>query len=124
MEPKEAVKKLADSTPKHANWIWKLFNNGEYRILSAQAPDEYDEDYSSICWGWLASGPQEDPIVATLANGERGNEAFDADLQGLVIWIQGDTESEHIANLERAAKALINKSIGMGEFKRIVRENS
>lgn len=124
METKQAVTKLAELNQKHAGHIWDLYNSGQYRVNTGTAPDEYDERYSEICWGWLISGPQSDHVVATFANGERGNEDFDQDLQGLTIWIQSDHETARNANLERASKALVSKHIGMGEFKRIVRENS
>lgn len=123
MEPKESIKKLIELYPTHEMVIWNKFNSGKYRVISATPPDEYDENCSSICWGWLASGPATDPIVATYARGERGNDDFDSSHAGLVIWIQGDAEAERNATIERAAKALISKEIGFGEFKQIIKAN-
>jgi hypothetical protein len=124
MDAKQAVEKLAKSSTRHHERIMMRFIDGEYRVRDGQPPDEYNEHYSEICWGWLISGPQTDKVVATFAMGERGDDDYDPDLSGLTIWTQSDDEANRNANLERAAKALVSKLIGFSEFKRIVRENS
>lgn len=114
---------LSDVGKNNVKQIWNLFNTGEYTVVEGPAPHPYDEASSSICWGWLASGDATEPVVATFARGERGNEEYDESVSGLIIWLQENAAAEN-AKLERAAKALVSKRIGFSEFKRIVRENS
>jgi hypothetical protein len=122
MEPKEVVKDLCKHLGKGWDKVaWKSYNEGDYEIhVGEPLPSEYDEDYSSICWGWLTSSDQTRPVVATYSHGERGNEAFG--LEGLHVWYQSDAEADNNAQIERAAKALASKRMGFAEFKAIVRQ--
>ncbi len=124
MNAKDVVEKLVEGWNSHwAECARREFKTGDYEVRNGPCPDEYDEQYSEICWGWLKTGPQTDPIVATFGHGERGNESYDESNEHLVIYYQVEAGFKN-ARIEQAAKALLNKKIGFGEFKRIVRENS
>ena len=115
------VEVLALSNENCGVRIRQCWMDGRYEIHEEPAPQEYDESYSDICWGWLISTDQTWPVVATFAHGERGNESFDSDVEGLHLWVQPDAGISNL-QLERAAKALVSKTIGFGTFKSIVRQ--
>lgn len=120
---KQAVEKLAESHPKWGEVIWSRFNKGNYQVHNEDAPDEYDEYYSEMSHGWLISSDQTNNVVATFARGENGNDVYDPKCDGLHVWMQGDEISLQNENIINAAKKLIYKSIGFGEFKNVVRAN-
>lgn len=101
--------------------IQSLFETGQYQVHNEPAPEEYDVQYSEICFGWLVSSDKTSPVVATFASGERGNERYDPDHDGLHIWYQ-EKEASNNAKILQAAKALLSKTIGFEEFKRVVKE--
>ena len=104
--------------------MWSLYNRGEYEVRLGEPTILEDWHSSEICWFWMASGDAVHAVVATFADGERGNEPFDVDLQGLKFWMQGDEIAAKNEQIIKAARNLVYKTIGFGDFKRIIRENS
>lgn len=74
----------------------RSFDRHDYKIVFGKPPEDYDESYSSICWGWLITAGVPVTyvfsgnvywVMASMGNGERGDEPYDERCQGLVFWV-------------------------------------
>lgn len=69
----ELVGKISDHWGK---LVAEKYKAGDYEVVQGTAPEPYDENDSSVCWGWLEVG-NSGIFAAVFANGERGNEDYD-----------------------------------------------
>lgn len=75
------------------DWALSLLDAGKYKTKMLADRNgirnaDYDEYHSEICWGWQESAFNDGgSVMVTLAHGERGNDAFDPEFEGLTFWI-------------------------------------